>query len=314
MSLLNSENVSSSLGDQILLASSGRLKLNATTVFGPSDWVDEGHGQLTNWANGCPPDSPLRQIETAVLNADPKPAENQIPTLFKKAYTTALAKKRSYIYDYQSALDICQHPEIMPIHGFTSAPGTDAGPLVPLFTFAKTNIHSDILVTPLEQYSDSYIGYDPDWEKKAQNKLMWRGSTTGAMFVLDEDWRSSQRARLHFLTHELNGNRNVLVAHADEQIREEVMPMRNLNGAQMDVSFSGGPVQCDEATCDFLEREVDFKPTMGLSESYQYKYVMDVDGNGWSGRFHRLMSMKACVFKSTLFPEWYGDRIQPWVQ
>ena len=31
---------------------------------------------------------------------------------------------------------------------------------------------------------------------------------------------------------------------------------------------------------------------------------MDVDGNGWSGRFHRLMSMKACVLKSTLFPEW----------
>jgi hypothetical protein len=42
--------------------------------------------------------------------------------------------------------------------------------------------------------------------------------------------------------------------------------------------------------------------------------MMDVDGNGWSGRFHRLMSMKACVLKSTLFPEWYGDRIQPWVQ
>jgi hypothetical protein len=41
---------------------------------------------------------------------------------------------------------------------------------------------------------------------------------------------------------------------------------------------------------------------------------MDVDGNGWSGRFHRLMSMKACVLKSTLFPEWYGDRIQPWLQ
>lgn len=201
----------------------------------------------------------------------------------------------------------------MPIHGFTAAPGTDAGPLVPLFTFAKTNIHSDVLVTPLEQYSDSYIGYDPDWDKKTYNKLMWRGSTTGAMFVVDEDWRSSQRARLHFLTHELNGNRNVLVAHADEQIREEVMPMRNLNGAQMDVSFSGGPVQCDDETCELMRDEIDFKPTMGLSDSYMYKYVMDVDGNGWSGRFHRLMSMKACVFKSTLFPEWYGDRIQPWL-
>lgn len=42
--------------------------------------------------------------------------------------------------------------------------------------------------------------------------------------------------------------------------------------------------------------------------------MIDVDGNGWSGRFHRLMSMKALVLKSTIFPEWYSDRIQPWLQ
>lgn len=46
----------------------------------------------------------------------------------------------------------------------------------------------------------------------------------------------------------------------------------------------------------------------------QYKYVMDVDGNGWSGRFHRLMSMRSVVLKSTAFPEWYQDRVQEWVQ
>ena len=46
----------------------------------------------------------------------------------------------------------------------------------------------------------------------------------------------------------------------------------------------------------------------------QYKYMLDVDGNGWSGRFHKLMSTKSMVLKSTLFPEWYSDRIQPWVQ
>lgn len=59
-----------------------------------------------------------------------------------------------------------------------------------------------------------------------------------------------------------------------------------------------------------MKQPVEQSPSTRL----QYKYVMDVDGNGWSGRFHRLMSMKACVLKSTLFPEWYGDRIQPWLQ
>lgn len=51
----------------------------------------------------------------------------------------------------------------------------------------------------------------------------------------------------------------------------------------------------------------------GLDDSYKYKYLIDVDGNGWSGRFHRLMSTKSVVLKTTLFPEWYSERIMPWV-
>ncbi|SGY20402.1 BQ5605_C016g08039 [Microbotryum silenes-dioicae] len=282
--------------------------------FGPSEFIAESDLPLTNWANGCPPDSPLRKIETEVLEAAGQPADKaSIQAKLRKAYATELSQKRSYIYDYSSALDICQHPEIMPLHGFTTAIGTNPGPLVPLFTFAKTNIHSDILVTPLEQYSDTYIGYDPDWEKKEYNKLMWRGSTTGAEFAVGYDWRSSQRARLHFLTNDLKGQKNVLISEEEGPIKEEMMQMHNLNKAQCDVSFSGGPVQCDDETCAIMKEEIEFRPTMGLTDSYKYKYVFDVDGNGWSGRFHRLMSMKACVFKSTLFPEWYGDRIQPWV-
>lgn len=54
--------------------------------------------------------------------------------------------------------------------------GVPLGPLVPLFTFAKTRLQADILVTPLEQYSETYVGYDPPWEAKSRNKLLWRGS------------------------------------------------------------------------------------------------------------------------------------------
>ncbi|KAM0791268.1 hypothetical protein ACM66B_005744 [Microbotryomycetes sp. NB124-2] len=279
--------------------------------FGPSDYMHEPNTKLSNWAQGCSPDSPLREIEEQVVGLDVSGKDLRVR--LNAAYTTELAKKRSFIYNYQPSLDICQHPEIMPLHGFTSVVGTNEGPLVPLFTFAKTNIHSDVLVTPLEQYSPTYIGYDPPWEKKEFNKLMWRGSTTGIDFLVSTDWKNSQRARLHFLTHDMSGNRQVLVASGQDVVKEQSLAMHNLNKAYMDVSFSGGPVQCDDETCTQMRKLIDFAPTMGLTDSYKYKYVIDVDGNGWSGRFHRLMSMKACVLKSTLFPEWYGDRIQPWV-
>ena len=52
---------------------------------------------------------------------------------------------------------------------------------------------------------------------------------------------------------------------------------------------------------------------MTVEESSRYKYVIDIDGNGWSSRFKRLMSSNSLVFKSTVYPEWYSDRIQPWV-
>ncbi|SGZ30568.1 BQ5605_C048g12411 [Microbotryum silenes-dioicae] len=256
----------------------GSLSLRLWT----SEFIAESDLPLTNWGKRVSPDSPLRKIETEVLEAAGQPADKaSIQAKLRKAYATELSQKRSAT--------------------------------CPLFTFAKTNIHSDILVTPLEQYSDTYIGYDPDWEKKEYNKLMWRGSTTGAEFAVGYDWRSSQRARLHFLTNDLKGQKNVLISEEEGPIKEEMMQMHNLNKAQCDVSFSGGPVQCDDETCAIMKEEIEFRPTMGLTDSYKYKYVFDVDGNGWSGRFHRLMSMKACVFKSTLFPEWYGDRIQPWV-
>ena len=199
----------------------------------------------------------------------PVPSALELKAKLKEAYSVPRAKDRSYIYDYTPSLDICQHPEIMPIHGFTSAPGTDPGPLVPLFTFAKTNIHSDILVTPLEQYSDSYIGYDPDWEKKDNNKLMWRGSTTGIDFYVENDWKNSQRARLHFATNEKEGNRNVLIAEGEGAISEKQFSVKTLNDAYMDVSFAGGPVQCDEETCEIMREMIDFRPTMGLNDAYK---------------------------------------------
>ncbi|KAL4256465.1 Protein O-Glucosyltransferase/Glycosyltransferase 90 [Pleurotus pulmonarius] len=50
-----------------------------------------------------------------------------------------------------------------------------------------------------------------------------------------------------------------------------------------------------------------------IKEAGSYKYVLDVDGNGWSGRFKRLITSNSLVFKATIYPEWYSDRIQPWL-
>lgn len=62
-----------------------------------------------------------------------------------------------------------------------------------------------------------------------------------------------------------------------------------------------------------MRRLFDFQTKMTFEDGNEYKYIMDVDGNGWSGRFHRLLSSNSAVLKSTIMPEWYQERIMPWV-
>lgn len=150
----------------------------------------------------------------------------------------------------------------MSLHGFTLAVGTNLGELVPLFTFAKTTVHNDILTTPLEQYAPVYIGDQPDWKDKPENKLLWRGSTTGAENVKHVDWQASQRSRLHFMSHEKTGSKKVLWADEDGIAREETFNVKEMNEQWLDMSFAGEPVQCDEETCEVMQELIDFAPIM----------------------------------------------------
>ncbi|GAA5850375.1 hypothetical protein JCM8547_001851 [Rhodosporidiobolus lusitaniae] len=263
--------------------------------YGPSEFIEGEDPTLSNFAQACAPNSPLRRSERGEHIQD---------------YSGDA--QRSFIWSHAKVADLCHHPEVRKLHGHTMQQGVPLGPLVPLFTFAKTKLHSDILTTPIEQWEEHYVGYEPAWEGKSMNKLLWRGSTTGVEFDRHTPWRKSQRARLHIMSHETAGEKSVIWSQRG-QLKESNISMATLNHLYMDTSFSGALQQCDPETCEIMTKTMDFKPTIGLDESNTYKYLIDVDGNGWSGRFHRLMSTRSVVLKSTAFPEWYQDRIQEWV-
>lgn len=181
---------------------------------------------------------------------------------------------KSFIWNSEKANDICAHPEFRQLHGHTVVTGTGLTPIVPLFAFAKMPTHSDMLATPLEQYSDSYIGYDPPWESKPNNRLLWRGSMTGSDFIVDKPWRLSQRARIHFMAKENEGHREVMWTGADEVAQVSNFTTESLNQLYLDTKFSGVPAQCDEVTCKLMDSEM--SRLVGLDESLQYKYLLDV--------------------------------------
>jgi hypothetical protein len=214
--------------------------------------------------------------------------------------------------DHVQTMNLCENPEWQYLHGFTSWPGMRPQILRPLFSFAKTSLHSDILLTPLEQFKDREP-YDPEWELKPHNKAVWRGSTTGVWFDRGTWWRSSQRVRLWFMGKDRLGTKNVRFSTEGletklgvESLIEKKVPTMDLMERYVDFAFTGREGQCsvEDGSCEAVKKLFDFQRTFGWNEANEYKYMLDLDGNAWSGRFHRLLSTNSAVLKSTIFPEW----------
>ncbi|KAL0062420.1 hypothetical protein AAF712_010699 [Marasmius tenuissimus] len=96
----------------------------------------------------------------------------------------------------------------------------------------------------------------------------------------------------------------------------DILDPRTTNGAYMDVFFSGSPVSFSspEGVYEELLKRYTWAPPIGRNRVVeQRKYLLDLDGNAWSSRFKRLISSGSVVFKSTVYREWWSDRVQPWV-
>lgn len=49
------------------------------------------------------------------------------------------------------------------------------------------------------------------------------------------------------------------------------------------------------------------------NEAWKYKYLLDIDGNAFSGRFYAFLKSKSLVYKLAVFREWHEEWLKPWV-
>ncbi|CAE6440521.1 unnamed protein product [Rhizoctonia solani] len=262
------------------------------------------HSAYDGWRNGCPRNSSL---------VTSKRKWNEQPDM----EALHAARPKTFIHDHVKSMDPCRHPDLTHINGFLSAHGQGAGVrrvIVPAFSMCTTPMHSDIRTIPIEQFTED-VGVDPVWEDKPYDKILWRGSNTGIYFSENTPWNISQRARLNTLTNQKEGVRSVLRPLEPERAigRPVEEQAGELNERLMDVAFAGEPLQCDEPVCTLMKRIFEYREHMTWPEANEYKYILDIDGNGWSARFKRLMTTNSMILKTTIFPEWYMDRVMPWV-
>lgn len=247
------------------------------------------------------------------------PSDSRIRRSYDGLEYGALPDGPSFVQDHIRTMDMCANPEWQYMHGFTSWQGPRPTPIRPLFSFSKTSMHMDLLCVPLEQFVNTPSS-DPEWDDKKHAKIIWRGSMTGVWYEGPSWWRTSQRSRLHFLSQATSGKRWVRFTGKDpktgqEYIREEEVDLPHLNEKYLDAGYVGDLHQCtqDEGGCEAIPKHIQTVKGMDWESQNDYKYIVDMDGNAWSGRFHRLMASNSLVLKSTIFPEWYSDRIMPWV-
>ncbi|KAK2464643.1 hypothetical protein APHAL10511_003336 [Amanita phalloides] len=265
----------------------------------------------------CAPGSPARPYDALDIPID------------RSTHPPPRTSPKTFIHNHLHAMDPCMHPYLFHHHGQYVAHDIAPFPLQPhlalQFAYCITPVFHDVAPPSFIAYvNDSYPRHnDLPWDEKLDERIMWRGSNTGMIFSEDTRWQWSQRARLVNMTTQLDGSENVLLPasrNAEGRRRTPIgqgTPVRRslLNPVMTDIAFTGTPFGCEPYYCQYLSTVFPFQPKhdAGSLETGLHKYFVDVDGHGWSSRFKRLITSNALVFKATAYPEWWLDRIQPWV-
>ncbi|KAF4610078.1 hypothetical protein D9613_010468 [Agrocybe pediades] len=269
--------------------------------------------KLDGWISACPPNSPA-QLQRINWGGAPRLPSRSM-------------RSKTFIHDHRASMDPCLHPSVFLTHGQFVSHG--AGPiphrkLIPQFSFGPTLVHHDITpALPINWIEDIHPKSDnPEWDDRVDSRMYWRGRNTGIWHADDKRWDLAQRERLvswggdgESMTPDSGRDMTVLMPTAEGKRVGLGMSVSKAQWrpAMVDVAFAGDPVNCPPDMCGRLGEIFEFRKYQGQSFARKYKYYIDVDGNGWSSRFKRLITSNAVVFKSTIYPEWYLDRVAPWV-
>lgn len=245
----------------------------------------------------CPIDTPARDLDESPPDRTDSYAIGDLGFIFN---TTAYS-------------DICLSPSLRTSFGLFERPNAIdiVQDLFPIFSESKVSSFQDILY-PSPWYWSGKVAYDPehdlDWDSK-RPQLYWRGSTTGG-FSRAGGWRRHHRQS--FIKN-VNGLGDTKILKKDKENAWEVTAApRSQYKELFDVKFSHVG-QCDPDDCNAQINYFDIVESSPREDAWKYKYVLDLDGNAFSGRYYAFLLSNSLVYKFAIFREWHNEWIKPWV-
>jgi hypothetical protein len=242
-------------------------------------------------------------------------ATHACPTSSASQSVQEYRDKSLFVDNITQATDTCNNPSFKSLHGFYISPATAllTTQPVPIFSPTRPTSFQDILYpSPWYQKVYDQRNYkekaDLPWHEK-ENALYWAGRSTGG-YALEENWHLQHRQR--FVRHALCPNQRVslLSQAADKTWRWVSSPIGRISN-YLHLSITAA-IQCSAVACMEQKRRFQVSRVASMSDAYKARLVMDLDGNGFSGRFYRLLESRSTVLKQTIFQEWHDDRLVPW--
>ncbi|KAG7096090.1 hypothetical protein E1B28_006766 [Marasmius oreades] len=295
-----------------------------------ADWRGDGN-VWEEWRRTCEPCSIARRLFSSIRDVFAEPPQTHFSSSSHRPPDFVFANATSF-----STLDFCQNPHAHYTQGHFFSDWRTIGALYPVFSPAKAKGFMDIKI-PSHYYWGSTKGYtygwDPvkgklsevdvhevPWEDKI-DKMFWRGATTGGGSTPPGFAAQYQRHRLVRMASkdkDSNEMKTIVYANASSDSREKYVsrgvPIGDLNSEIMDVAFvKATNLATYPGGWKALRKSHRFGDSVPLGRHWSYRYLLDVDGMGYSGRFMAFLASDSVPVKNTVYEEFFSDWIEPWV-
>ncbi|KAK4499138.1 hypothetical protein PRZ48_009650 [Zasmidium cellare] len=261
---------------------------------------------------GCPPNSPARTSRHWDSGS----------TCTECVYPQSLG---AFLSNWTVAADICHQPDLADLHGLYLSPASFKATheLYPIFSQSKAHGFNDILYPSAWNYLEK-AKYEPNNDhpdkpfSEKDDTLFWRGATSEGVSQGRGQWRGMARQRFIHLANNVNNSAPpqplLLPTEKGGKLSYWTLPSSELtNLLKADIHVVDSIARCAGHDCDHQAHEfAPLVPPSDFQHHWSYKFLLDLDGAGFSGRFLPFLQSRSLPFKAALFREWWDDRVTPW--
>lgn len=268
---------------------------------------------------GCHPDSLARTTDLQKSFADPPDinSKNAEPHLYK-----------GYVSNHSLAAELCHQPDLQGLEGILIQPLTISATktLFPMFGGSKLTVNNEILIPAAmywpeeERFSGSHGQHAP-WQGKLDG-VIWRGVATGGK-NFPENWRGFQRHRFVAMNNATTLNRAQADNHKPENFalaeeQYDVVAQKEGNLGEWVSSWANVGLTdpfCtpwEGGTCSYTDHYFHRVKGVKLAKQFSFKFLPDIDGNSFSGRYLAFLRSTSLPIKATIWREWHDSRLVAW--